>query len=234
MKQKRIKKVISIILTSAVLTACGSGKTDQTTEPEQTLRNDASETDTGSGEISMEEAVGIAMSKAEKYYDNLQLTEVHSYDNDSDPDIQAGSDGTRQYWYVNFANEDMNYVCVLVADGRIELVEPLDSQGNNGLLNMEDVHLTAREAAKKAQEIGLRGGDPDCESEWVSGYNFSLSWGTLEDDPEERKMLLEVIGISPDGNFAHVDFDAATGEVLLAEEKLEYKSGDAEWKEMDY
>ena len=43
------------------------------------------------------------------------------------------------------------------------------------------------------------------------------------------RIFLEVIGISPNGNFAHVDFDAATGECVLAEEKIEYSNGDVEW-----
>lgn len=38
------------------------------------------------------------------------------------------------------------------------------------------------------------------------------------------------ISISPNGNFAHIDFDAATGELLLAEEEVEYNNGDVEWK----
>lgn len=29
---------------------------------------------------------------------------------------------------------------------------------------------------------------------------------------------------------AHVDFDATTGELLLAEEKIEHDNGDVEWK----
>ncbi len=33
-----------------------------------------------------------------------------------------------------------------------------------------------------------------------------------------------------DGAVARVDFDADTGELLLAEEEVEYGNGDVEWK----
>lgn len=62
--------------------------------------------------------------------------------------------------------------------------------------------------------------------------SFTISYASLAESPEERKIFLEVIGISPDGNFAHVDFDAVTGELLLAEEKIEYPNGDVEWKKL--
>lgn len=43
-------------------------------------------------------------------------------------------------------------------------------------------------------------------------------------------IFLEVIGISPNRNFAHIDFDANTEELLLKEEEIEYSNGDVEWK----
>ena len=56
-----------------------------------------------------------------------------------------------------------------------------------------------------------------------------MSYGSLAESPDDIRIFLEVIGISPNGNFAHVDFDAATGECVLAEEKIEYSNGDVEW-----
>ena len=53
---------------------------------------------------------------------------------------------------------------------------------------------------------------------------------SLVKSPDDIRLFLELIGISPSGNFAHVDFDAKTGEVLLAEEKLEKSNGEVEWK----
>ena len=84
---------------------------------------------------------------------------------------------------------------------------------------------------RKVQELGLRVGNPQNAEEWVSGYNFKLSYASLLSALEDMRLFLEIIGIfSPEGNFAHVDFDAATGELLLAEEKIEYENGEIEWK----
>lgn len=184
-------------------------------------------------EISMEDAISLGLEEASKYYDNLYLTEVHSYDNDEYIDQDAGENGKRQWWYVNFANEEKNYVSILICDGAIEVVEPFDSNGNTGLLNLSDVNLTVEDAVSKAKEMGLTGGNPENQRDWASGYNFKLSYGSLAKLSDDVRILLEVIGISSNGNFAHIDFDASTGEVLLAEEKIEHSNGESEWKEME-
>lgn len=158
------------------------------------------------------------------------MTEVHSYDNDYEPSITAGLNGEREWWYVNFANEDLNYVSILIRNGEVVALDNFDESGNNGLLDLSEIQLTSQEAAKKAKELGLQGGNPDKAEDWISGYNFKLSLTSLIKSPKEIRMFLEVIGISPDGNFAHVDFDAATGELLLAEEKIEYDDGTFEWR----
>ena len=71
----------------------------------------------------MEEAISIGMNETLKYYSDLQLTEVHSYDYDIDE--MSGEDGKRQLWCVNFANQDGNYVSLLISDGKIDVVEHL-------------------------------------------------------------------------------------------------------------
>lgn len=184
-------------------------------------------------EISMEDAISLGLEEASKYYDNLYLTEAHSYDNDEYIDQDAGENGKRQWWYVNFANDEKNYVSILICDGAIDVVEPFDSNGNTGLLNLSDISLTAEIAASKAKEMGLIGGNPDNQRDWASGYNFKLSYGSLAKSLDNVRILLEVIGVSPNGNFAHIDFDASTGEVLLAEERIEHSNGEIEWKEME-
>lgn len=181
-------------------------------------------------EISMEDVILIGRDEAAKYYDNLQLTSVYSYDNDYDRSATSGDDGKREWWYVNFANEENNFVSIMIVDGEVGHVEHFDQNGNNRLIDMDDVNMTADEAVQKAKDYGLVGGDPNNESHWVSGYNFKMSYASLVSSPNDYRIFLEVIGISPNGNFAHIYFDAATGELLLAEEEIEYSDGDVEWK----
>ena len=181
-------------------------------------------------EISMEDVIFIGIDEAAKYYDDLQLTSVYSYDNDYDRSVMSGDDGKREWWYVNFSNEKNNYVSIMIVDGEVEHVEHFEQNGNNRLIDMDDVNMTADEAVQRAKDYGLVGGDPDNESHWVSGYNFKMSYGSLVSSPNDYRILLEVIGISPNGNYAHIDFDATTGELVLAEEEIEYSNGEAEWK----
>ena len=180
-------------------------------------------------EISMEDAISVGREEAVKYYNDLQLTEIHSYDNDASLDHSSGEDGKRQWWYVNFANENKNYVSILICDGEIDIVEHFDDNANTGLLDLSAINLTAEEAVKKAQEMGLAGGNPNNGRDWISGYHFKMSYGSLAETPDDIRIFLEVIGISPNGNFAHVDFDAETGECILAEEEVEYSNGEVEW-----
>ena len=242
----KVKVIVSMVFVTVTLTACaqenpaGNDYTEPVSEndnnnyheePEEYEDEETvSEEISDKIEISMEEAISMGMEEASKYYDDLRLTEVHSYDNDQDPEIFSGDDGRRQWWYVNFANEAQNYVSILICDGEIGAAEKFDSNGNNGLINLEDIHLSSAEAVQKAQEMGLRGGDPNNHDEWVTGYNFKMSYASLADSPEDVRIFLEVIGISPNGNFAHIDFDAVTGEVILAEEEIEYSDGETEWK----
>ena len=205
-------------------------KTSMEMENQNLSANDISLlNDFADNKISMEDAISVGREEAVKYYNDLQLTEIHSYDNDYILDNSAGDDGKRQWWYVNFANENKNYVSILISDGEIDVVEHFDNNANTGLLDLSEINLTAEEAVKKAQKMGLVGGNPDNERDWISGYNFKMSYGSLAESPDDIRIFLEVIGISPNGNFAHVDFDAATGECVLAEEKIEYSNGDVEW-----
>lgn len=48
--------------------------------------------------------------------------------------------------------------------------------------------------------------------------------------PDDRILMLGVIGISENGNFTRVDFDAATGEIVLAEERVERADGSMEYR----
>lgn len=186
-----------------------------------------------SAEVSMEEAISIGIEEASKYYDDLYLTEIHSYDNDQNPSISAGIDGKRHLWYVDFANDKLNYVSIFISDGKIEQVEHYDNNGNSGLIDLTEIKISGEEAVRKAQEMGLKGGDPSIESDWVSGFNFKMSYGSLVETPDKRQIFLEVIGISPNGNFAHIDFDASTGEIILMEEEVVLENEEVEWKPFD-
>ncbi|MFI3212893.1 MAG: hypothetical protein R3Y24_06075 [Eubacteriales bacterium] len=184
-------------------------------------------------EISMEEAIEIGATEAATYYDDLQLSAVYSYDGDELREEDAGVDGKRQLWYVNFANEESNLVHLLIKNGEIERVHTYDESGNYGLIDTSIITMTAQDAVDKSIELGLRGGNPDKPEEWVSGFNFNLVYGSLTEAPEEVQLFIEVIGISQNDNFAHVIFDAETSTLLLAEEKVVDENGDViEWREL--
>ncbi|MCL2254591.1 MAG: hypothetical protein FWC09_09120 [Lachnospiraceae bacterium] len=255
--RNRIIVILSIILISMILVSCSSENSieqitdmpvDESVLIENTIESNNQpiheeiievdslevivelEEENTKNEISMEDAINIAIEASGGYYSGLKLTRVHSYDNDRERNIESGTDGKREWWYVTFGNEKLNYVIVLIVAGEVVNIDAFDESGNNGLFELSEIKMTSEEAVRKAKELGLRGGNPNNEDEWISGYNFQLSYESLIATPDDKKIFLEVIGISPDGNFARVDFDAMTGELLLAEEKIEHDNGDIEWK----
>ena len=119
---------------------------------------------------------------------------------------------------------------IIICDGAVDVVEHFDRNWNNGLLDQADIKLTAKEAAELAKKLGMRGGNPENPEDWAYGYHFKMSYDALAVTPEDRRIFLEVIGVSPDGNFAHIDFDAVTGELLLAVEEIEHENGETEWR----
>ena len=120
----------------------------------------------------------------------------------------------------------------VVCDGAIVAVETAAEDGRAAPIDLARVRLTAADAVTAAMRIGLRGGNPDDEDEWVSGYNFRLSRAAAGDGPDKGRIVLEIIGISPAGNFAYADFDAETGELLSAREKIERSGEDVRWVDL--
>jgi hypothetical protein len=184
-------------------------------------------------EISMEEAIAIGLTAATEYFDNLQLTCVYTWDADKEPMITTGEDGKRELWYAWYANEEGNLVIVLIVGGEVFHVDAFEESGNGGLIDTSEITVTSAEAVMKAKELGLRGGNPENEYEWVSGFNFDLRYASLLVTPDDMRLFLQVIGASPNGNFARIDFDAVTGELLLAEEQIIHEDGSLEWREFN-
>ena len=150
------------LLAIAVSGGCGHGP-DR--EPDAGLKT----------EISMEEAIAMGADEARTRDEGLRLTRIHSYDNDSIRSAAAGADGRRQWWVVRFGGEDGRRMDAILCDGAVVAVETADADRCDAPIDMARVKLTAAEAVAAAAKLGLRGGNPACEDEWVSGYNFRLS-----------------------------------------------------------
>ena len=55
--------------------------------------------------------------------------------------------------------------------------------------------------------------------------------GSLVESPDDKKIFLDVIGVSKNGNFARVSFYPDTGELFFAEEEIKNEFGDFIWQE---
>lgn len=176
-------------------------------------------------EISMEDAEQIGRIAANKHYKDMNLAEIHSYDNDEELSQKAGEDGKRQWWVAEYGDSYGNVVSIIIKNGAIVHVED-EVESIHGKCIFSTDLLTSKQAVEIARKEGLLPGNPENNIDWTSGYNFKLSYGSLN-GREEEQIMMEVIGISPNGNFAHVILDAETGVVLIKEEQVvdneEYK-----------
>ncbi|WP_300285721.1 hypothetical protein [uncultured Alistipes sp.] len=206
----------SLVLAALVATACRDGAK---TEPVAALKT----------EISLQEAIALGTEAVGEQDGAWRLTRVHSYDNDSVRSAASGADGRRQWWIVRFAGESGARMDAILCDGAVVAVERADRDACGAPVETERVKLTAARAAERAARLGLRGGDPADEDEWVSGYNFRLECATSAEASDRGTIVLSVIGISPSGNLAYADFDAETGDLLAAGERTEGTGGEVRW-----
>ena len=111
--------------------------------------------------MSLDEAIDMAMQVGEAFYEDLTLTEAHSYDNDKIPSINAGEDGKRQLWFVSLANEKGNHIIFDIREGAIDNIFATEFNSNHGLIDIGQIKMTLKEAVEKAKKLGLRGGNPE-------------------------------------------------------------------------
>lgn len=166
--------------------------------------------------ISLETAAALGLNEAAKYYSDMKLVDVYSYPDDIYPDID-GEDGKRCWWYVDCANSQNNFVSVLIYNSTILNVEQWDNRENDGTFDLTDIYISFDEAISRTQSYGITGGN--AKSSEIAGYNFSLGYQNLDDENDEKTLVLTISGTNRETKkVARVNFNAKTGEVISHEE----------------
>lgn len=185
----------------------------------------ASKTSSIKEETTMKEAISIAYTKVKELDPDAKLSNVLSTDSQDNPSEDSGSDGTRRIWNVDFTdNKSKSEYNILVSNGKAQIQHD-GNKVTRDLISDSDIKFDSNDAVKVAKEQkGLMPG-----KDWAIGYHFNLRYASLHETPNEKFLMIEVIGLSPKGNFAHVDIDATNGKVVYSEEKTYNAQGKAVW-----
>jgi hypothetical protein len=176
----------------------------------------------------MKEAISIAYTKVKELSSDAKLIKIISTDTMVKPSEESGADGTRAVWNVSFtdtkSNDEYN---IFVVRGKAEIEKYKNKAPEKGISN-SDIKIDSTDALKIAKEKKeLKPGIPN--KDWAVGYHFKLAYVSFYEIPDKEFLVIEVFGVSPKGNFAHVDIDATNGKIIYSGEKTYDENGKGIW-----
>lgn len=179
-------------------------------------------------ETTIKEAISIAYIKVKELSSDTKLTKIVSADAMVKPSEESGADGTRTVWNVVFTDTKSNAEYnTFVVRGKAEIKEDRNKGAKKGI-NNSDIKIDSTDAIKIAKEQKeLKPGITN--KDWAAGYHFNLEAVSFYEIPNKEFLVIEVFGISPKGNFAHIDIDATNGKIIYSGEKTYDENGKGIW-----
>lgn len=179
-------------------------------------------------EITMKKAISIAYLKAKELSSDVRLHKIISTDAMDKSSEKSGEDGTRRVWNVFFTDTKSNSEYnIFVINGEAE-IKDYRNEGYKKGINDSDIKIDSTDAIKIAKE--QKGLNPGVSGkDWAVGYHFKLDYVSFYEMPDKEFLAIEVFGISPKGNFAHVDIDATSGKIIYSGEKTYDEKGEGIW-----
>ena len=178
-----------------------------------------------SNAMTMKEAIAIAYKDAKKWSNDAKLIKIISTDAMDNPINKSGELGKRNTWNIKFTDiKSTHEYIIFVSNGKIAKHEQTEF-GEKKIIKDSDLTLDSSDALSIA--INQKKLKPGID--WAIGYHFNLEYASFYDKPGKEYLIIEVIGLSPKGNFAHVDIDEKTGEIIYAGEKTYDDKGNAIW-----
>lgn len=183
--------------------------------------------------ITMKEAIAMAYEEVIKLSDDAKLVAVTSADASDQQVGDSGESGKRVHWNLKFTdsktiedgvdNTPTTYV-IYISEGRF--IRSVETKfGNNTKIEDSDLILDSSDAVTIAKnQKGLKPGE-----NWAIGYHFVMRYFPIDEDQKTERLILEVVGLSPNGNFANVYIDEKTGEIVESIEKTYDDQGNTIW-----
>lgn len=184
---------------------------------------DAIVSQTGMEEITItaKDAAKIGVSFASKFIDEPLLFHVNSTDYSGSPSIELGIDGKYRAWNVFIGDKvGTKKMTFWIVDNKIEGYTYDDINNyeedfylTQGTYALSDINIDSDEAVGiTIKEKGLKPGGPEHLENWYVGYYYVISG--------EGGLVINISGISPNGNPANVKIDQKTGEIIYSIERV--------------
>lgn len=180
--------------------------------------------------VTMKEAIAIAYEDVRQFSKNAKLVKIISTDTMDNPTSASGESGKRVAWNLMFTDprssdevQGASYN-VYVSNGKVASHKKVDF-GQHKTISDSDLTLDSSHAVSIAKnQKAIKPG-----KDWAIGYHFDLEYFPINNEIEKESLIIEVFGLSPKGNFAHVDIDEKTGNIVDAIEKTYDAVGNAIW-----
>lgn len=178
--------------------------------------------------LTMKEVIAIAYIDAKKWSDGAELIMITSTDSTDNPSIKSGEAGKRNAWNLTFKDTNSTHeFSILVSNGEVVFSRECE-YGDKTTIKNSDLTLDSSDALLIAiNQKKLQPGQ-----DWAVGYHFVLYCAPNYNAPdydESEYLIIQVVGLSPRGNFARVTIDEKTGQIIGASEKTYDDKGNAIW-----
>jgi regulatory protein YycI of two-component signal transduction system YycFG len=193
---------------------------------EETIaKEEISPTSSPKDETTMKQAISIAYTKA--ISPDAKLAKIISTDARVQPSEESGANGTRAVWNVTFTDTtSKSEYNIFVSRDKAEILEDKNKVVRKAISD-SDIKIDSSDAIKIAKEQKqLKPGIP--HKSFAIGYHFNLYYDSSDGVPNDN-LIIQVIGISPKGNFAHVNIDANNGNIIASSEKTYDENGKGIW-----
>ncbi|WP_155268519.1 hypothetical protein [Clostridium beijerinckii] len=176
----------------------------------------------------MKKSISIAYAKVNELSPDAKLIKIISTDAIVKPSEESGSDRMCAVWNVAFTDTKSNAEYnIFVVHGKAKIMEDKNRAPKKGI-NDSDIKIDSTDVLKIAKEHkNLKPGIPN--KDWAIGYHFNLDYVSYYEIPDKEFLVIEAFGISPKGNFAHVDIDVTNGKIIYSKEKIYNEDGKAIW-----
>lgn len=223
---------IAFIMVFLSLLNSGNKKNEISIEPVKIIAQETAD-------ITAKEAIEIGYNEAKKSITEPLFIRLNSTDSNDNPTIESGTNGKRNAWYISFGNQGTKVVSYLIVNRTIEETHLDDVSELYGSINLEpglhkasDLMIDSDEAVKIAIERkDLRPGDPARPEDWLIGYHFQIVDVEITPNEINKRLVIIVSGISPNGHLANVTIDQKTSDILGAGEQVGYdQTGHSLWE----
>jgi len=189
--------------------------------------------------ITAKVAAEIGLSSASKFIDEPLLFNVNSTDYLSNSGIRSGNNGKRVAWNVfvgdRLGKRKMTFLIVNMKIEEFTYDDALNYEDGfiltEGTFGLNDILIDSSEAIKTVRrEKGLKPGNPKLTKDWLIGYHYAVGDAIVAND-FKTSLVIDVYGISPNGNFATVTIEQKTGDIIGSSEKVgEDQTGRSIWE----